>query len=135
MSLYFRSNLNFKIRDELMPEPLESIVVEIIKPRTRPIIIGTLYRPPSSTIDLFEQIETLFAKVDSSNAEFYLLGDLNCDLLSGKPHTCTKKLLELIGSNSFDQVIKEPTRITPVSRTLPDICISPLRLKILFTQE
>ena len=43
MSLYFRSNLNFKIRDELMPEPLESIVVEIMKPRTRPIIIGTLY--------------------------------------------------------------------------------------------
>ena len=78
----------------------------------------------------FKQIETLFAKADNS----YLLGDLNCDLLSEKPHTYTKKLLELIRSYSFDQVIKEPTCITQWAG-LYLINVSPLRLKILFTQE
>ena len=122
--LFIKSNLNFIVRNDLMLNPLECVIVEITKPRSRPILVGTLYRPPGASMELFEQIESLFCRVDSSNAEFYLLGDINCDLLSDKPHCYTKKLVDLMSTYSLEQVIKEPTRITPDSRTLPDHCIT-----------
>ena len=37
------------------------------------ILIGTWYRPTTSSTEIFSHFETLISKLDSENAEFYLM--------------------------------------------------------------
>ena len=39
--LYLRSNLNYRIREDLIIDKLECLTVEIIKPRSRPFLVST----------------------------------------------------------------------------------------------
>ena len=41
--LYVRSNINYKIRYDLQSEILENLIVEITKPRSKSILVSTLY--------------------------------------------------------------------------------------------
>jgi hypothetical protein len=57
--IYLRSNFNFRIREDLLNDNLECLVIEITNPRSRPFLVGTWYRPPSSPPDLFSHFEVL----------------------------------------------------------------------------
>ena len=75
---FIRSEINYSVRSDLICEHIESLTVEIKKPRSRPFAVMTWYRPPDSSIDLFRPFEELIGKLDSENIEYYILGDLNC---------------------------------------------------------
>ena len=126
--IYLRSSLNFRIREDLLNDNLECIVVEISNTRSKPFLVGTWYRPPSSPSDLFSDFETLLDKIDSESSEFHLLGDLNCNMLSLLPerNTCSSELMNILDIFDFHQLITEPiaTRITLDSQTLIDLCIT-----------
>ena len=122
--IYLRSNLNFRIREDLLNDNLECLVIEITNPRSRPFLVGTWYRPPSSPPDLFSHFEVLMDKIDAENSEFHLLGDINCNMLSGSPDSNTSELLNILDIYDFHQLITEPTRITLTSQTLIDLCIT-----------
>ena len=126
MCIYLRSSLNFRIREDLLNDNLECIVVEISNSRSKPFLVGTWYRPPNSPSDLFSYFETLLDKIDSENYEFHLLGDLNCNMLSLLPerNTCSSELMNILDIFDFHQLITEPTRITLDSQTLIDLCIT-----------
>ena len=58
----------------------------------------------------------------------FLLGDLNCDLLGAREHTDlidnnnkTRKLLNLFDLFSMQNVVNEPTRVTPTTQSLIDL--------------
>ena len=78
--IYLRSNRNYHIRDYFSDDQLECLAVEITRPHSRPFIISTWYRPPGSFFDIFHRFEKLVDKIDSEYKDFYLLGDLNCDV-------------------------------------------------------
>ena len=61
VALYFNRNSGFTytIREDLMPSELEIIVVEIKKPKVKPLVISW-YRIPDSGIGLFDNIESIF---------------------------------------------------------------------------
>ena len=122
--IYIKNYLNFKIRYDLMSDQLENIVVEINKPNAVPILICTWYRPPGTPIELFESFESLLGMIDCTNDEFYILGDINCNLLEKNPDCHTKKLLELCELYNVSQTINEPTRVTSHSETLLDLCMT-----------
>ena len=61
---------------------------------------------------------------DTENSELYSLGDLNCNLLSHDHDTNTYDLVDILDLYDLTQLITEPTRITPVSQTLIDLCIT-----------
>ena len=58
------------------------ICLEIQKPRSKPFVVATWYRPPDSPIGIFSPSETLIGKLDSENIEYFLMGDLNCDMIA-----------------------------------------------------
>ena len=122
--IYIPSNLNYHIRSDLANEYLECICIEIIKPRSKPFIISTWYRPPSSSSDIFNTFESLIGKIDAENKEMYLLGDLNCDIATTNFTPNTSTLLNIFEIYGLSQLITEPTRITPNSRTLIDLCVT-----------
>ena len=72
-----RSNINFQLRADLSPNNLECLTVEINKPRSKPFLVSTWYRPPQSSPDLFstfDRIILIIDKIDAENVELYLMG-------------------------------------------------------------
>ena len=50
--------------------------------RTPTNVVVTWYRPPDSPIGIFSPFETLIGKLNSENIEYFLMGDLNCDMIA-----------------------------------------------------
>ena len=128
--IYLRSNLNYHTRDDLNSELLESLSIEITKPRSKPFLVSTWYRPPSSSADTLNAFEKIIDKIDAEEREPYLLGDINCDLLPTTTGYNADNLTGLFDTCGLSQLITEPTRITPISRTLIDLCITNTPAKI-----
>ena len=57
--IYLRSNINYQIRNDLCDDRLECVVIEIIRPHSRPFIVSKWYKPPNSPQDIFRQFESL----------------------------------------------------------------------------
>ena len=110
--------------DDLCDDQLECVVIEIIRPHPRPFFVSTWYRPPNSPKDIFRQFESLVDKVDYEQKDFYLLGDLNCNMHDGSNNHNSSTLTNILDIYGLSQLISEPTRITPTSRTLIDLCIT-----------
>ena len=114
---YVRTNLNYRIRNDLNNDLLECLFVEISKPRSTPFLVGTWYRPPSSPPNLFSEFENVIAKIDAENKELYLLGDINCNLLPEAITFNSSHLINIFDIYGLSQLITEPTRVTPDSKT------------------
>ena len=129
---YVRSNLNHKTREDLNTENLERLTLEITRPWSRPFLVVTWYRPPDSSVSLFNEFEELVNKVDGANWKFFLLGDVIVDL--NKVDTTslanTVKLKHIFNIYGLDQLVIEPTRITLSSRSLTDLCITNTPTKV-----
>ena len=63
-------------RNDLIGNNLEAICIEVFKPSRASFIVGTIYRPLSAFVDSFVE-----------NKEFYLLGDLNANMLDNSNNT------------------------------------------------
>ena len=118
---YVKSSINFTIRNDLNMDTLENLCLEIQKPRSKPFVVATWYRPPDSPIGIFSPFETLIGKLDSENIEYFLMGDLNCDMIATRYDNNTCKLMNITDIYGLQQLITEPTRITPTSATLIDV--------------
>ena len=112
---------NFFIRHDLSIDQLENLCIPIKKHKSKPFLVSTWHRPPSSPVEKFKYFESLLNRLDSeNNIEFYLLGDLNCDLSSTVLDNGSRLLVDIANLFSLTQLIEEPTRITSSSSTLID---------------
>ena len=93
-------------------------------------MVGTWYRHPSSPLNLYSEFEKVIAKNDAENKESYLLGDFTCNLLPEANAYNSSYLTNIFDIYGLSQLITEPTRVTPVSKTLIDLCITNSREKV-----
>ena len=103
---------------------MEAVCIEVRKPKSKPFLIVSLYRPPNSRSQIFNEIEMLVKHLDNEEKEFVILGGLNCDLSSRPLYQQSENLLQMINLYHLYQLIKEPTRITSTSKTLIDLVIT-----------
>ena len=127
--LYVKNCINYLNRNDLIGENLEAICIEIFKPSSASFIVGTIYRPPSAFVDSFSNIEQLVKLIDDENKEFYLLGDLNANMLDNSNNS-TKNLNVIMELFQLTQTISSPTRVTMTSSSLLDVCINPTPEKL-----
>ena len=118
--MYIKSSLKCKIIDELiyMKPHIESIFVE-----NKNIIMGNIYRPPNSNLELFINDLTsilgiLATKPDNVNV--IIGGDFNIDLLKLNSNSKYLEYFLLMQSYGLDIVITRPTRVTYSSATIID---------------
>ena len=85
---FIKESLSFNRRDDLKfnsPGNFESTFIEIIFPNRRNIVIGCIYRHPTSTLPIStfidEYIEPMLNKISAENKLCTLMGDFNIDLL------------------------------------------------------
>jgi hypothetical protein len=79
------------------------VFIEIATTIGKNMIIGVIYRPPNSNIDLFEtKFNQLLSKIDKENKMCYLImGNFNIDLLKSESCDYTNKFLELLFTSSY----------------------------------
>ena len=86
--------------------------------------MSTCFRPPDSPVSHFSEIEEMIGSMEAENLDYYLLGDLNVDLLSSAASTNGTKLTEILDIYGLSQMINQHTWITVKSTTLIDLCIT-----------
>lgn len=121
VAVYIRKRIPYINRQELIPNVLEAICIEVNKPKSKPLLVTTWYRPPNSKIELFHYFEKFLESVDDENKELVIAGDLNCNLLQPEGNSYTSKLLDIMNTFQLQQHIRTPTRTTPLSQTLLDV--------------
>ena len=98
----------------------ELIVIKIFPKLASPFIIISLYRQPDLKASLLlSSFHYIFDHISSYPIDYYILGDLNIDLL----HLHTKlgsELLSFMESYQTVQLIHEATRVTALTESLID---------------
>ena len=105
-----------------IPKIVEAVFVEICSPSKKKLLIGSIYRHPSSTVDDFikEFLHNTLIDITIKNKICILAGDFNIDLIKFGQVTCVDTFYDLITTHGFRPLILNPTRITHRSATLID---------------
>ena len=90
IACYLRNYVSFMKRN-YFPHDIETIFIEISLPKTKPMAVGIVYRPPSQT-SLLENMNEHFYKLDTINKETYILGDFNINLYLNNKYVFEKCL-------------------------------------------
>ena len=107
----------------MVRHPNIELILTRIQLRQGVLMVGLLYRPPSSAaIDIFAELDTTLFNLPSSHLKScVIVGDFNVDLLCENPttpdHLC---LSDVVTKYHLQQVVSEPTRVTDKSSTLID---------------
>ena len=105
----------------------------MLLPNTKPIVVGTIYRPPNQT-NFMEIFNENLSKVDTNNVETYILGDLNINLWQNGHYifqkhnflSClsvpndVKYCFDFCPMFGLKHLIESPTRITCSSSSIID---------------
>ena len=109
--MYIRSDLAYNTREDLQNDNLEDLWLELLLPKTKPILIGTCYRVPKNS-KLTERLENAVARL-CSDCDTVNLGDFNYCLIKNK-----KKKSKTLDTNGFTQLIDTPTCVINNSSSL-----------------
>ena len=110
VALFIRDDIAFIPRpdlDVLDEGVFESVFVEVLI-KGRRLVVGTIYRPPSSDARFYEHLESILDKI--RDRQSYLLGDFNLDLLKNTDNSA--RFLDVLNSYGMQPLISLPTRIT-----------------------
>ena len=134
VACYVKKSLAYNYRDNFCKNT-ESIFSDNFLPKTKPILIGILYRPPDKN-DFFKNLEETFTNCNIlDKQECCLLGDFNINIFQNGENVFEKKLsnsklnsipfivaeyLDFAFSYSLKQLISTPTRTTENTATLID---------------
>ena len=118
VAVYIHNAIQFTSREDSKDLDLETITVEFNLPFIKPIVLTTLYRP-EGPVEVFNRNESMVSNIVANNKEFILMGDLNCELLSGTA-SGTKCLVQIYNTYALQQSIEEATRTISDTQTLID---------------
>jgi hypothetical protein len=130
VGIFVKNGLKFKILDKIsifIDKVIETFFIEIELNKKEKIIIGSIYRPNSSHIQMsaneqlskfHEVMATILTAVTCKGV--YILGDINIDVLKFASHKPTENYIDMLLSFGCIQLITKPTRITHSSATVID---------------
>ena len=91
-----------------------------IKTSTRPIVIGSIYRPPNTNTADFTNWLQYITRSIGTTSDIILGMDHNMDLLKSDRHRPTQDLIHTILEDGMMPTITQPTRLSHTSATLID---------------
>ena len=110
---YIRQDIPFN-KIEIQCPNIEHIFLDIFLPKTKPILIGILYRPPKQR-GFLNTLSTALGNIPNLNSrEIHILGDININLIyhGQKTPMGIKKYYEFCAMLGLIQIINNATRIT-----------------------
>ena len=89
--------------------------IEIVFPNKKKLIIGCIYRHPSSSISIEEftnvHLNPILQKISLENKQCALMGDFNVDLLKTDINNDSNLFYNNLSSHFFAPYILQPTRL------------------------
>jgi hypothetical protein len=132
VGIYIRESLPYLPRPDLDSPALMSCTIQVNRPRKKPLVVASIYRHPQSDVSFFTHFESLLIKLDSSSTENMAIGDFNIDFnLKNDAHSKAARLDALINDYGYKQHTEAYTRITPVSKTIIDLCVSNIQSQVI----
>lgn len=77
VALYIQNHIPFKRRDDLNVCQVEALWAQVHLPHQAAILVGCVYRPPSSKVSYLDDLCTGFDQATDSNRDVFILGDFN----------------------------------------------------------
>ena len=121
VAMYINNQLQFEILHDCqlaLQNGCEDLWIKLSKSK---FIIGVTYRHPNCPLNNFlDALDNTIYKIHKKN--FYIVGDINLDLLPSKSKNCNAvdQYLDLLASHCAIPIITKPTRITESTATLID---------------
>lgn len=81
---YVRDNIPFTARPDLAADKDEALWIEILRPKCKPLLIASIYRPPEweyNEVDFVGSIDDSLCKVNAEHYNIVSLGDFNINQL------------------------------------------------------
>ena len=124
VACYMRSDISY-VQKDVFPNDIKNIFFEILLPKTTPVNVGGMYRPPSQT-NFLEILNMAFKKVDIGKKDIHILDDFNINMYHNNRcvvrhnNTISSKFLSSDVKNyhqfclmhGLKQLIQSPTCIT-----------------------
>ena len=120
------------MRNDLSCDDLEIIILQVDPLKQKPFLVCIWYRPPNSSLEVFDKLEKLLQDIELTGLEVLLMGDLNCDIMNSHPSCNTNRLSTLLENYHLKQLISKPTRITRNSSSTIDLIITSSEEKVSF---
>ncbi|XP_072180116.1 uncharacterized protein [Diadema setosum] len=123
VGFFVTNNLKVKILKDLniMCDSLECIFIEIELSKQKNIVVGEVYKPPSSNFrDFLDAFSDLLLTPSLYQKNIFIMGDFNLNLLHYSENVHCQEFLDLMLSKYLIPLIRKPTRVTDTSSTLID---------------
>ena len=115
VAIYIKSNHDYSTTEldeyNISSNNIEILWITVSNPNQRKTVIGVVYRPPQSSIQLFTTtITELVSKINTGrNRDMFILGDFNINYAT-KGGQSRKQLKEFEALTNLNQLIQVPTR-------------------------
>lgn len=120
---YIRSDICFNVRTDLDNAHIEAVWLDILLPKTKPLLVGILYRPPTQSVFYDRLEETCSSAIDHGKRETILIGDWNTNMLK-KDSSIYKAFSVFCNLFSLHQLISQCTRVSPTSQSIIDLVLT-----------
>ena len=80
VACFIRNDLSYNTKS-FLPSKIENIFIEICVPHSKPLVVGTVYCPPSQG-SFTETTTEHSSKINTNDTEICILGDFNINLFS-----------------------------------------------------
>ena len=124
VALFILNNLHFDVCADLNAfanDNFECVFVKLSSSIFKTKILGSVYRPPNSNLDLFMSgFESVLGLFNHFGVECLIARNFNIDLLKYDAHHGTGLFLDCLHEHALVPLITKPTRFTSDSSTLID---------------
>ena len=143
VACYIKNNIAYN-RKPSLSENIENVTLDILLPKSKPITVGIIYRPPSQN-DFVEHFHKALTKLPFQSNEIFLLGDFNINLFfeghfilkkyfrklkeAQSKQSLLKPYLETLLTFGLNQIIDKSTRSTLNTSTLIDHILTNSNIK------
>ncbi|CAB3979236.1 partial [Paramuricea clavata] len=72
VAIYTRDVLNAREMSQFVPKDIEAVCLEIVKHKTKPMLVTSIYHPPNSKADFMDALENYFHLLDEQGKELII---------------------------------------------------------------
>ena len=118
--LYISTQLKYNLISQNHISDSECISLRITLTKTKFLNLTLIYRPPNSNVNNFLlSLDTYLNTLDPSDLSL-IAGDFNIDVYNSPLPLPSRNYLQILSSNSFQQIVNKPTHLTLQHSSLID---------------
>ena len=121
VAMYIRNSLTFIRRNDLETDDIECIWIEIKCKQKQPVLICSLYRPPSCSVDFIGKLSEIIDRVSCECKETIVTVDFNSDVSGDDSSTTSNPVTSCFNLFQMRQLIHDPTRVSEFTNSTIDL--------------